>query len=83
VTVDTGSTTGELSDIMQNERYTRYPVIDGDKDHVIGVLNLKEILSAEIPFHSICFKDASGTSNPNKIYETIKMARKILPQDTH
>ncbi|BEK07236.1 biotin attachment protein [Campylobacter jejuni] len=44
---------------------------------------LKEILVAEIPFHSICFKDASGTSNPNKIYETIKMARKILPQDTH
>ncbi|EFR89926.1 protein YhdP, partial [Listeria innocua FSL S4-378] len=42
VTVDTGSTIGELSDIMQNERYTRYPVIDGDKDHVIGVLNLKE-----------------------------------------
>ncbi|EEP2583541.1 biotin attachment protein [Campylobacter jejuni] len=44
---------------------------------------LKEILTAEIPFHSICFKDASGTSNPNKIYKTIKMARKILPQDTH
>ncbi|EAH5387231.1 biotin attachment protein [Campylobacter jejuni] len=44
---------------------------------------LKEILAAEIPFHSICFKDASGTSNPNKIYETVKMARKILPQDTH
>ncbi|EOT0890115.1 biotin/lipoyl-containing protein [Campylobacter jejuni] len=44
---------------------------------------LKEILAAEIPFHSICFKDASGTSNPNKIYETIKMARKILPQDMH
>ncbi|EOH1477468.1 biotin/lipoyl-containing protein [Campylobacter jejuni] len=44
---------------------------------------LKGILAAEIPFHSICFKDASGTSNPNKIYETIKMARKILPQDMH
>ncbi|EAH9548327.1 biotin/lipoyl-containing protein [Campylobacter jejuni] len=44
---------------------------------------LKEILTAEIPFHSICFKDASGTSNPNKIYKTIKMVRKILPQDTH
>ncbi|WXQ85174.1 biotin/lipoyl-containing protein [Campylobacter jejuni] len=44
---------------------------------------LKEILAAEIPFHSICFKDASGTSNPNKIYKTIKMARKILPQDMH
>ncbi|TQR34613.1 biotin attachment protein [Campylobacter sp. MIT 99-7217] len=45
--------------------------------------SLKEILAAEIPFSSICFKDASGTSNPNKIYETIKMARKLLPQSTH
>ncbi|EOH7148247.1 biotin/lipoyl-containing protein [Campylobacter coli] len=44
---------------------------------------LKEILAAEIPFDSICFKDASGTSNPNKIYETIKMARRNLPQDVH
>ncbi|EBD1720923.1 biotin attachment protein [Campylobacter coli] len=44
---------------------------------------LKEILAAEIPFDSICFKDASGTSNPNKIYETIKMARRNLPQDAH
>lgn len=44
---------------------------------------LKEILKEQIPFSSICFKDASGTSNPNKIYETIKMAKKILPQGTH
>ncbi|OOX90764.1 biotin attachment protein [Campylobacter coli] len=44
---------------------------------------LKEILAAEIPFNSICFKDASGTSNPNKIYETIKMARRNLPQNVH
>ncbi|MCR6594174.1 biotin/lipoyl-containing protein [Campylobacter insulaenigrae] len=44
---------------------------------------LKEILQAQIPFDSICFKDASGTSNPNKIYEVIKMARRNLPQSMH
>ncbi|MBZ7954783.1 biotin/lipoyl-containing protein [Campylobacter molothri] len=44
---------------------------------------LKEILLSEIPFHSICFKDASGTANPNKIYETIKMAKRVLPSNTH
>ncbi|EUJ42521.1 hemolysin family protein [Listeria riparia] len=48
VTVDTGGTIADLSDIMKNERYTRYPVIEGDKDHIIGVLNLKEILSAYV-----------------------------------
>ncbi|MCV3375273.1 biotin/lipoyl-containing protein [Campylobacter sp. IFREMER_LSEM_CL2151] len=44
---------------------------------------LKEILQTQIPFDSICFKDASGTSNPNKIYEVIKMARKNLPENMH
>jgi pyruvate carboxylase subunit B len=43
---------------------------------------LKRILAAEIPFTSVCFKDASGTAVPKKVYETILAARKILPGDT-
>jgi len=43
---------------------------------------LRQILDAKIPFHSICFKDASGTSNPRKVYETLKAARKMVPEDT-
>lgn len=42
---------------------------------------LQGILDAGIPFDSVCFKDASGTSAPKKVYETIKMARKLLPAD--
>ncbi|WOE70557.1 biotin/lipoyl-containing protein [Hydrogenimonas thermophila] len=44
---------------------------------------LRRILDSGLPFDSVCFKDASGTSNPNKVYETIKMARKLLPEGTH
>ena len=44
---------------------------------------LREILDANIPYHSVCFKDASGTSSPQKVYETIKMARKLFPEKTH
>lgn len=44
---------------------------------------LREILDSGIPYDSICFKDASGTSSPHKIYETIKMARKLVPEGTH
>ncbi len=44
---------------------------------------LREILDSGIPYDSICFKDASGTSAPNKVYETIKMARKLVPEGTH
>ncbi len=44
---------------------------------------LREILDAEIPYHSVCFKDASGTAVPSKVYETIKQARQMLPEGTH
>lgn len=44
---------------------------------------LRGILDADIPYDSVCFKDASGTSSPQKVYETIKMARKLLPAGTH
>ena len=43
---------------------------------------LQDILDAEIPFDSVCFKDASGTAVPKKVYDTIVAARKILPGDT-
>ena len=44
---------------------------------------LRDILDNNIPYSSICFKDASGTSSPKKIYDTIKMARNLLPENTH
>lgn len=44
---------------------------------------LRNILDADIPFDSVCFKDASGTATPTKVYNTIKEARKMLPEDTH
>jgi len=43
---------------------------------------LREILDAGIPFDSVCFKDASGTSVPAIVHETIKRARKLLPEGT-
>ncbi|MGE4565178.1 MAG: biotin/lipoyl-containing protein [Victivallaceae bacterium] len=39
---------------------------------------LRRILDSGIPYDSLCFKDASGTSCPQKVYETIKMARRLV-----
>ena len=44
---------------------------------------LRNILDAGIPFDSLAFKDASGTSNPRKVYETVRRTREILGQDAH
>jgi len=45
----------------------------------LGVL--RQVLDADIPYHSLCFKDATGTARPRMVYETIKAARKLLGQD--
>jgi len=42
---------------------------------------IQNILDADLPFNSICFKDASGTAIPSKVFETIQGARKMLPAD--
>lgn len=44
---------------------------------------LRNILDAGIPFDSLAFKDASGTSTPRKVYETVKRTREILGPDAH
>lgn len=43
---------------------------------------LRSILDAGVPFDSVCFKDASGTSTPVTVGRTIAMARKLLPEGT-
>ena len=43
---------------------------------------LKDILKSGVPFDSVCFKDASGTSTPHTVGETIAMARRVLPAGT-
>ncbi len=55
----------------------------GAHDVEFYVKVLKNILDAEIPFDSIAFKDASGTSAPRKVYETIKRTREILGTGAH
>ncbi len=44
---------------------------------------LRSILDAGIPFDSLAFKDASGTSSPRKVFETVKRTREILGNDVH
>ena len=43
---------------------------------------LRQILDAQIPLHSVCFKDATGTANPKKVYETLRLARRMVPAET-
>lgn len=59
------------------------PNCEGAHDVAFYEKTLRNILDSGLPYDSICFKDASGTANPNKVYETIKMARRLLGDSTH
>ncbi len=59
------------------------PGCQGAHDVAFYEKTLRGILDSGLPYDSICFKDASGTANPTKIYETFKMARKLLGDSAH
>ena len=59
------------------------PGCTGAHDVAFYEKTLRGILDSGIPYDSICFKDASGTSSPQKVYETIQMARKLVGDESH
>ncbi len=59
------------------------PGCKGAHDVAFYEKTLRDILDSGIEFESVCFKDASGTSTPNKVYETITMARNLLGEERH
>jgi pyruvate carboxylase subunit B len=59
------------------------PGCKGAHDVAFYEKTLRNILDSGISFDSVCFKDASGTANPHKVYETITMARKLLGESVH
>ena len=59
------------------------PGCSGAHDVAFYEKTLRGILDSGLKFDSVAFKDASGTANPHKIFETMTMARKLLGVETH
>jgi pyruvate carboxylase subunit B len=59
------------------------PGCKGAHDVAFYEKTLRNILDSGVDFDSVCFKDASGTANPRKVYETIAMARNLLGEEVH
>lgn len=45
ITLSQDDTLDDAFQIVKEEKFTRYPIIDGDKDHVIGMINVKELFT--------------------------------------
>jgi CBS domain containing-hemolysin-like protein len=41
--------------VLREEKFTRYPIIDGDKDHIIGLINIKEVMTDLIGNEKLAF----------------------------
>lgn len=45
VTVDSSSTYEDVLAVFREHRFSTYPVHEGDKDHIIGLISIKEVFS--------------------------------------
>lgn len=48
VAIDSTATVQEAFDFIMNESYSRYPVIEGDVDTIIGILHIRDLLKVYV-----------------------------------
>ncbi|MBO0961293.1 HlyC/CorC family transporter [Neobacillus sp. MM2021_6] len=59
-------------EVLREEKFTRYPVIDGDKDHIIGLINIKEVMTDLIGNENLSSQTLESYSRPIiRVIETI------------
>ena len=61
----------EILSVVRVEKYTRYPVTDGDKDNIVGVVNMKELLTDCV--HNQCQEDETLAKYIKPIIRVIEM----------
>ena len=76
VSLSKEQTLDEFLSIIHVEKFTRYPIIDGDKDHIIGMINLKEIVTDLIDY-----KDLKAITIESYIRPIIKVIETAPIQD--
>ena len=71
VTLSAESNIDEVLSIIKEERYTRYPVVDGDKDNILGIVNVKELLTTLVNHKSEHENISSFIKPVIRVIETI------------
>lgn len=77
--IEKDQTLREIFELMGVEQYTRYPITDGDKDHIIGLVNMKHLLTAYIKDPSNGDKTVEEYMQPIiRVIETIPISDLLL-----
>lgn len=59
-------------EVTREEKFTRYPIIDGDKDHIIGLVNIKEMVTDLIGNENLSKQTLESYTRPIiRVIETI------------
>ena len=56
--IPVGASTDDVRRILRETRHTRYPIYDGDLDHIVGMLHVKELLRRLVASEPIAARDA-------------------------
>lgn len=79
ISIDKDFTLNEVFELIGVEQYTRYPVTDGDKDHIIGLVNMKNLLTAYIKNPENAKTPVSDYMQPIiRVIETMPIADLLL-----
>lgn len=79
MTIDKEMSLHEVFDVIGIEQYTRYPITDGDKDHIIGLVNMKNLLTEYIKNPSTGEKPVIEYMQPViRVIETIPIGDLLL-----
>ncbi|WEG11770.1 hemolysin family protein [Pullulanibacillus sp. KACC 23026] len=69
----------ENKDEMKRHTYTRYPIAKGDKDHIVGVINIKELYYSSERFDSITDPRLEAHIRPIlRVHETMPIKQLLL-----
>jgi CBS domain containing-hemolysin-like protein len=71
IALDKSSSLEEMFVIISEEKFTRYPVMDGDKDNIIGMINIKELLTASFMMNPEGFSVKKYINPVMRVIETI------------
>jgi CBS domain containing-hemolysin-like protein len=69
----------DILGIIREEKYTRYPVINGDKDNIEGIVNIKDILTATVKRETLTGAPITAFVKPAiRVIETIPIHDLLL-----
>jgi CBS domain containing-hemolysin-like protein len=71
VALDKSLSLEEMLVVVSEEKFTRYPVVDGDKDNIIGIINIKELLTASLDLNPEDFSIEQFLKPAIRVIETI------------